>query len=110
VWRDPVTLEHDFTPLAVLNVPFKSEGMHYSEHQGQGIVEDTTSIVASFNEAMIDGKPVKDIKLSVVHYYDRLKFIEAMQERMNVSVIWHGASDDVLLVLAKREDAEEQAQ
>lgn len=107
VWRDPVTLEHDFTPLAVLNVPFEPESMHYSEQQGQGLVEDTTSIVASFKEATIDGKPVKDIKLSVVHYYKRKKFIEAMQERMNVSVIWEEASDDVLLVLARREDGKE---
>jgi hypothetical protein len=100
-------LEHDFTPLAVLNVPFEAQNMHYSEHQGQGLVEETTSIVASFKEATIDGKPVKDIKLSVVHYYKRAKFIEAMQERMNVSVIWQEASDDVLLVLAKREDGNE---
>jgi uncharacterized SAM-dependent methyltransferase len=107
VWRDPITLEHDFTPLAVLNVPFESENMLYSEHQGQGLVGDTTSIIASFKEAMIDGKPVKDIKLSVVHYYKRTKFIEAMQERLNVSVIWQEASDDVLLVLAKREDGKE---
>jgi uncharacterized SAM-dependent methyltransferase len=109
VWRDPVTLEHDFTPLAALNVPFDPGGMEYSKEQGQGIVDGTNSIVASYKEAEIDGKVVKDIKLSIVHYYDRDNFLTAVQERMNVSVIWHGGSDDVFMVLAKREgEAEKQ--
>jgi uncharacterized SAM-dependent methyltransferase len=109
VWRDPVTLEHDFTPLAVLNVPFEPSKMEYSEHQGEGIVDGTNSIVASYKEAIISGKPVRDIRLSVVHYYDRDNFMTTIEDRMNVDVVWHEASGDVLLVLARREGAEGKA-
>lgn len=103
VWRDPVTLEHDFTPLAVLNVPFKPKKMTYSKHQREGsIVKGTKSIVASYEDAVIDGNPVKDIRLSIVRYYDEAKFLTTIQKRMNVDVVWHEAVGDVLLVLAKR--------
>lgn len=103
-WQDPVTLEHDFTPLAVLNVPFDPTCMEYSEHHEEGIVDGTKSIVASYKEATISGQPVKDIRLSIIHYYNRKNFIETVQERMNVEVIWDEASDDVCLVLAQRKD------
>jgi uncharacterized SAM-dependent methyltransferase len=107
VWSDPVTLEHDFTPLSVLNVPFDPTKMVYSELQDGGIVDGTNSIVASYKEAKIGRKRVKDIQLSVVHYYDQDHFLAAIQERMNVTVVWHETSGDVLLALAKREDGSE---
>ncbi len=106
VWRDPVTLEHDFTPLAVLNVPFKPDEMEYSEHQGEGIVKGTSSIVASYKEATIGDNPVRDIKLSVVRYYDQERFLTTIRQRMNVEVVWHEAVGEVFLVLAKREEVE----
>jgi uncharacterized SAM-dependent methyltransferase len=102
VWRDPVTLEHDFTPLAVLNVPFEPSKMEYSEVQGEGICDGTNSIVASYKEATIDKKTVKDIPLSVVHYYDRDHFLATVEERMNVKLVWNEARSDVLLALAQR--------
>jgi uncharacterized SAM-dependent methyltransferase len=104
VWRNPVTVEHDFTPLAVLNVEFDPKRMEYSEHDGEGIVEGTKSIVASYKEATIGGQPVKDIRLSIIHYYDYKKFIATVKERMNVEIIWDEASEDVCLVLARRPD------
>jgi uncharacterized SAM-dependent methyltransferase len=108
VWRDPVTREHDFTPLAVLNVSYSPSKMKYTEHQGEGIVHGTNSVVASYKEAKINGKTVKDIRLSVVHYYDRDHFLATIQERMNVNVVWHQTSGDVFLVLAQREKDEEE--
>jgi predicted nucleotide-binding protein/uncharacterized SAM-dependent methyltransferase len=103
VWDDVVTREHDFTPLSVLNVQFDSEKMEYSVHQGEGIVDGTNSIVASYKEAKIGRKRVKDIRLSIVHYYDQEHFLAAIQERMNVEVVWHETSGDVLLALARRD-------
>ncbi len=105
VWSDPVTLEHDFTPLAVLNVDYEPKDMEYSKHEGEGIVKGTTSIVASYKEAVIDDEiRVTDVKLSVVRYYNQDRFLTTIQQRMNVEAVWSEAVGDVFLVLAKRED------
>jgi uncharacterized SAM-dependent methyltransferase len=110
VWSDPVTLEHDFTPLAVLNVDFEPHKMEYSEHQGEGIVKGTSSIVASYKEAMIDKENlVTDVKLSVVRYYNQENFLTAVQQRMNVEEVWSEAVGDVFLMLAKREEVARKA-
>jgi uncharacterized SAM-dependent methyltransferase len=105
VWKDLVTLKHDFTPLAVLNVPFERSKMKYTVTPGEGIVEGTKSIVASYKEAKIGGPPLTDIRLSIIHYYEKKHFMDTMEERMNVKVVWHESSDDVLLVLAQRDGA-----
>jgi len=109
VWKDLVTLKHDFTPLAVLNVPFDQSKMKYTVTSGEGIVEGTKSIVASYKEAKIGGSPLTDIRLSIIHYYDKKHFMKKMEERMNVEVVWHESSDDVLLVLARRDGAPSKA-
>jgi len=105
VWSDPVALEHDFTPLAILNVPFEPEKIGYDTILGQSIVEGTQSVLATYTEADIEGESVRDVKLSIVHYYSFDDFKKRMQERMNVRIVWFEASEDVGLVLAQRDHA-----
>lgn len=105
LWSDPIALEHDFTPLAVLNVPFEPEKVQYVTITGRSIVEGARSVLASYKEAEIDGEIVRDVKLSIVHYYDAEPFLRRMQERMNVRVLWSVSGDDVCLALAERSNS-----
>jgi uncharacterized SAM-dependent methyltransferase len=105
-WHDPATLEHDFTPLSILGVDFDSAKLSYRQTEGESIVEGTHSIVASYEEATIDSRSIKDIRLSIVHSYHPEQFMLAMQERMSVRILWHrtSKSGDVCLILARRDD------
>lgn len=102
VWADPIAMEHDFTPLAVLNVALEAEKLKYSTISGHSIVEETRSVLAKYEEAELDGETFRDLKLTIVHYYRKDAFISKIQERMNVEIVWSEKADDVCLVLAKR--------
>jgi uncharacterized SAM-dependent methyltransferase len=88
IWSDRVTVGHDFTPLTVFNVPLRADLMEYSVIEGISTVQGTKSILASYREALIEGKQSEDIKLSIVHYYKHQQFLEHMKDKLNVRILW----------------------
>ncbi len=105
IWGERVTREHDFTPLTVFNVPFDPDAMEYSPVGNVSAIGGTKSILASYKEAEVDSKAVKNIKLSIVHYYDYLKFRAYMEKKLHVKVHWSMPKPEkgVYLVLGRRE-------
>jgi hypothetical protein len=104
VWHERVTLEHDFTPLTVFNVPFVPEDMTYSLIEGESAVTGTQSILATYKKAEIDKQLYNDIQLSIVHYYKHKEFLTHMSEKLDVSIIWSlpNPEDGVYLALGRR--------
>lgn len=105
IWRERVTIEHDFTPLTVFNVPLVLENMTYSLTEGESAVTGTQSILATYKKAEIDKKPYDNISLSIVHYYKHKEFLTHMSEKLDVSIIWYLPSPEegVYLALGRRD-------
>ncbi|MEM7480794.1 MAG: L-histidine N(alpha)-methyltransferase [Acidobacteriota bacterium] len=96
--------EHDFTPLACFNVPFDPEKLSYTPVTDLSVVPNTTSILSIYSAATIGRKEIKDVKLSVVHHYDRDSFLRELTSRLNISVlkVLEGPKG-VCLVLAQKQ-------
>jgi hypothetical protein len=101
--REPVNMEHDFTPLASLNVPFDPAKMGYFLVRDESIVPGTQSILAQYAVAEIGGKTVANAKLSIVHHYDLTAFQRSMEDRINVKTVARFEQDGVGLLLAQRQ-------
>jgi uncharacterized SAM-dependent methyltransferase len=111
VWNDVVTREHDFTPLTVLNVAFDPDLVEYKPIKNASAVQGTQSILASCKEAKIEGDLARDIKLSIVHYYDYEQFLSYMARKLKVTVLWSTPKPEkgIYLALGMREKAESSA-
>lgn len=101
--KEPSNMEHDFTPLASLNVPFDQNKLSYSLVEGISIVRGTQSILAKYADAVIDEQTVSNIRLSIVHHYVTAEFQNAMEEQLNVKTLKLLESDGVALFIAQRQ-------
>jgi hypothetical protein len=100
--RDQENMEHDFTPLASLNVPWDESKMKYSLVRDASVIPQTQSMMAQYSDAIIDNKIASDIKLSVVHHYNFDAFKRAIESRIRVKTIYEFDRNGVGLLLAQR--------
>jgi hypothetical protein len=106
--RERVNMEHDFTPLASLNVPFEATKMKYVLAQNESIVGGTESILTQYTDATIEGQNVTNIKLSIVHHYKLDAFQKTMEDNLNVktllrvSMFFRSVAVDALLIEGKK--------
>lgn len=100
--REPEAMQHDFSPLSTLGVPFDSSLITYSTAKNLSIVPETQSIVTKYKRAKIDGSEVDNITLSVVHHYNFEQFRRAVEQRIRVRTLYTYAESPVGLLLVQR--------
>jgi hypothetical protein len=101
--RDTANLEHDFSPLVAFNVQFMPDRIKHTIVDGLSIVPGTKSILTTFEDAVIDGVHVEQVKLAVVHYYKLDEFRMTMSDKMNVTIVGEWTSGGVAVFLGRRE-------
>jgi hypothetical protein len=99
---DEIYQRHDFVPLKSLGVEFNPESMHYLQKTDLSEVPDTLSTIASYESAVIDGRTIKDIQLSIVHHYNPTEFVPHVENALSVNNIYASNRDGVGLFLFHR--------
>ena len=56
----------------------------------------------TYKNAVIGGRSVDDIILSLVHHYNFDKFKAALQKELRVNIVWEQTSGEVALLLVQR--------
>ena len=97
---------HDLAPLKSVGMRYSEKDLKYQfvdpETNTYTVVEGTVSVLAECLVAE-NGGPKKKVKLSVVHYYNFEQFVEHMQKKLNMKVLYQKDKDGVGLVLLHRE-------
>jgi uncharacterized SAM-dependent methyltransferase len=102
---DPLAIRRfNFEPLAALGVRFVPENMGYRVASGRSTIRDTSTIVASYRDFVVDGEPYQSADLALLHRYRAAAIPEALSAAgfTLCRPPWFGPQRRSMLVLARR--------
>lgn len=100
--RDKVNMEHDFSPLSSLGIEYNEALMEYDLVNGISTIDGTSTVRCTYKNAVVGGRSVDGIILSLVHHYNFDKFKAALQKELRVNIVWEQTSGEVALLLVQR--------
>jgi uncharacterized SAM-dependent methyltransferase len=103
--RDDLNILHDFSPLSSLGVSLKKNNMKYITKQNNkllSMVDDTVTVIASYKNAKIDNKDIKNIKLSMINHYKLNSLAETIEKTLALNILYKEEKDGVGIVLAQK--------
>jgi len=100
---DDINKRHDFSPLLSMGVKYEPDKFDYEVVEHESKIQNTKSVLGKYKSAVIDGKTVEDIKLSIVHHYDTNSFVRHFENNYQLKLVKLWTHHNASLFLFKRE-------
>jgi hypothetical protein len=99
--EDEINKRHDFSPLLSLGVKYDPAKLDYKVVENESQIPNTKSVLAVYKSAFIGEKEVNNIKLSIVHHYDKDSFIKHFQDNYGLNFIKSWTNNNATIFLFK---------